>query len=79
MCNSQDKKAEIFYKNNYQESKENNNSVEKEEENLKKSSTFSISSLDNVTNNKIIFDKQTKKMLDKSEIDLKNNNIIHYC
>ena len=60
MCNFQDKKAEIFYKNNYQESKENN-SVEKEEENLKKTSSFFMSSLDNITNNKIIFDKQTKK------------------
>ncbi len=33
-----------------------------------------MSSFDNITNNKIIFDKQTKKMLDKSETDLKNNN-----
>ena len=71
MGNYQDKKAEIFYKNNYQESKEN--SVEKEEEN-KKSSSFSMSSLDNITNNKTIFDKQTKKILEKSETDLKNNN-----
>jgi hypothetical protein len=70
--NYQDKKAEIFYKNNYQESKEN--SAEKEEENLKKSSSFSMSSLDNITNNKTIFDKQTKKILEKSETDLKNNN-----
>ena len=40
----------------------------------KKTSSFSLSSLDNITNNKIIFDKQTKKMLDKSETELKNNN-----
>ena len=72
MCNFQDKKAEIFYKNNYKESKENI-SVEKEENN-KKNSSFSFSSLDNITNNKIIFDKQTKKILDKSETELKNNN-----
>ena len=72
VCNYQDKKAEIFYKNNYQDSK-GNNSLDKEETN-KKTSSFSLSSLDNITNNKIIFDKQTKKMLDKSETELKNNN-----
>ena len=74
MCNYQDKKAEIFYKNNYKETKEMI-SVEKEENNpVKGNSSFSFSSVDNITNNKIIFDKQTKKMLDKSETDLKNNN-----
>ena len=74
VCNYQDKKAEIFYKNNYQDTKDNN-SIEKEENfNMKKTSSFSLSSLDNITNNKIIFDKQTKKMLDKSETELKNNN-----
>ena len=73
MCNFQDKKAEIFYKNNYKESKENA-SIDKEENNIKKTSSFSISSFDNITNNKIIFDKQTKKLLDKSETELKNNN-----
>ena len=72
ICNFQDKKAEIFYKNNYKESKENA-SIEKEENN-KKNSSFSFSSFDNITNNKIIFDKQTKKILDKSETELKNNN-----
>ena len=72
VCNYQDKKAELFYKNNYQDSK-GNNSLDKEEMN-KKTSSFSLSSLDNITNNKIIFDKQTKKMLDKSETELKNNN-----
>ena len=73
MNNFQDKKAEIFYKNNYKESKENV-SLEKEENNFKKNSSISISSFDNITNNKIIFDKYTKKMLDKSETELKNNN-----
>ena len=73
MNNFQDKKAEIFYKNNYKDSKENI-SAEKEENNLKKNSSLSITSFDNVTNNKIIFDKYTKKMLDKSETELKNNN-----
>ena len=73
MCNYQDKKAEIFYKNNYKETKENI-STEKDENNNKKNSSFSLSSFDNITNNKIIFDKQTKKILDKSETELKNNN-----
>ena len=73
MCIFQDKKAEIFYKNNYKESKENI-SIEKEDNNIKKNSSFSLSSFDNITNNKIIFDKQTRKMLDKSEAELKKNN-----
>ena len=73
MSNFQDKKAEIFYKNNYKDSKENF-TVEKEENINKKNSSLSISSFDNITNNKIIFDKYTKKMLDKSETELKNNN-----
>ena len=73
MGNFQDKKAEIFYKNNYKTSKDNL-SGEKEENNLKKNSSISITSFDNMTNNKIIFDKYTRKMLDKSESELKNNN-----
>ena len=73
MGNFQDKKAEIFYKNNYKTSKDNI-SGEKEENNFKKNSSNSLTSFDNVTNNKIIFDKYTKKMLDKSETELKNNN-----
>ena len=74
MCNFEDKKAEIFYKNNYKESKQNI-SMEKEENNInKKNSSFSLSSFDNITNNKIIFDKQTKKILDRSQTESKNNN-----
>jgi hypothetical protein len=73
MNNYQDKNAEIFYKNNYKDSKENL-SAEKEENHYKKNSSISITSFDNITNNKIIFDKYTKKMLDKSETELKNNN-----
>ena len=73
MCNFQDKKAEIFYKNNYKESKDII-SMDKEENNYKKNSSLSLTSFDNITNNKIIFDKHTKKMLDKSETELKNNN-----
>ena len=33
-----------------------------------------MTSLDKITNNKIIFDEYTKKMLDKSETEIKNNN-----
>ena len=73
MCNFQDKKAEIFYKNNYKDTKQNI-SLEKEEINNKKNSSFSLSSFDNITNNKIIFDKQTKKILDRSQTESKNNN-----
>ncbi len=74
MCNFQDKRAEIFYKNNYKESKENISNEREENNNRKKTSSSSLTSLDNITNNKIIFDKYTKKMLDKSETEIKNNN-----
>ena len=81
VCKYQDKKAEIYYKNNYMDTKKNNSIKEKEEKeekeenkDIKKSLSFSLSSLDNVTNNKIIFDKQTRKILDKSETELRNNN-----
>ena len=84
VCKYQDKKAEIYYKNNYMDTKKNNSIKEKQEKeekeekeenkDIKKSLSFSLSSLDNVTNNKIIFDKQTRKILDKSETELKNNN-----
>ena len=73
MCNYQDKKAEVFYKDNYKESKENisNEKNNKKEDN---NSNSSMTSLDNITNNKTIFDKYTKKMLEKSETEIKNNN-----
>ena len=60
----EDKKAEIFYKNNYADSA--NELEEKEKENSEKKSSSSLSSLDNITNNKIIFDKRTKKMIDNN-------------
>ena len=56
-----DKKAEIFYKDNYADDiddKENKNNNSNEDES-------SLSSLDNITNNKTIFDKKTKLLLDK--------------
>ena len=74
MCNFQDKKAEIFYKNNYELSKDNIFIDKEYNNNFKKNDSLSLTSFDNITNNKIIFDKYTKKMLDKSETDLKNNN-----
>ncbi len=87
MCEYQDNKAELFYKNNYQESKEEiseklkkqkknkEQKKSKKKNNLKKNSSisFSSSSLDNVTNNKIIFDKETKRMLDRTHDGYNNN------
>ena len=54
-------KAEIFYKNNYKDdsslkNNENNDDIE--------NNTSSLSSLDNITNNKIIFDKRNKNIID---------------
>ena len=59
-----DRKAEVFYKNNYAESV--NEIEEKEKENSNHSSSSSLSSLDNITDNKIIFDKRTKKIIDEN-------------
>ena len=78
MCDYEDNKAEIFYKNNYEESKdelsgkENSAGKNKEKDKDIKNTTMSFSSFDNTTNNEIIFDKETKKILDKNETD--NNN-----
>ena len=75
----EDNKAELFYKNNYQHNNSHNlfdKSLSKEKyknkSNNKKNSSFSFSSLDNLTNNKIIFDKKTKKMLERVETDVNN-------
>ena len=80
MCDYEDNKAELFYKNNYKESKEIsdkltiNKNKNKNKNNKKNSSfSFSFSSLDNITNNKIIFDKETKKMLERTQTDYNNN------
>ena len=62
----EDKKAEIFYKNNYADSINEIDEKEKEKENSEKKSSSSLSSLDNITNNKIIFDKRTKKIIDNN-------------
>ena len=60
--NYEDKKAEIFYKKNYGNSEEEEKEKEKESSNKS-----SLSSLDNITNNKIIFDKKIKSIIDNNE------------
>ena len=77
MCDYEDNKAELFYKKNYQQSKELSDKIslkEKKKDKNKKNSSLSISfsSLDNITNNKIIFDKETKKMLERTETEENN-------
>ena len=57
MENYGDDKAEVFYKNNYEKSNSNNEQSEKH-------NSESLSSLDNITDNKIIFTKKTKKIID---------------
>ena len=62
----EDKMAEIFYKNNYADSINELEEKEKDKENSDKKSSSSLSSLDNITNNKIIFDKRTKNLIDNN-------------
>ena len=59
MENYGDDKAEVFYKNNY----ENTNS---KNEQTDKHNSESLSSLDNITDNKIIFTKKAKKIIDNN-------------
>ena len=59
MHNYNDNKAEIFYKKNYATSNE-------EEEEKESSSDSSLSSLDNITDNKNIFDKKTRYLIDNN-------------
>ena len=58
MHNYQDKKAEIFYKNNYSRSTNEKNISDDN------SGTSSLSSSDHYTNNKIIFNTKTKLLID---------------
>ena len=60
--NCQDNKAEIFYKKNLKNSKDNDISTTKKNE----SESDSLSSLDNITDNKFIFTKKTKKIIDQN-------------
>ena len=64
MHSYEEKKAEIFYKNNYEEEITKNDEIEKEQ--LEKYESSSLSSLDNITDNKIIFTKLNKKIIDNN-------------
>ena len=63
--NYEDNKAEIFYKNNYEDSNIN------KEEKSDKGESSTLSSLDNITYNKTIFDKRNKEIIEK-DLDSKN-------
>ena len=56
-------KAEIFYKNNYKDDSTMKNSDNEDE---KENNSSSLSSLDNITNNKTIFDKKNKNIIDNN-------------
>ena len=64
----EDNKAEIFYKNNY------NDSNLKDEDKSDKCESSSLSSLDNITYNKVIFDKRNKEIIE-NDLDSKNISI----
>ena len=57
-----DEKAELYYKDNFGVS-----NSEKEEEISGKNNSNSYSSLDNITNNKLIFDDKNKFLIEKNE------------
>ena len=57
-----DEKAELYYKDNFGVS-----NSEKEEEISRKNNSNSYSSLDNITNNKLIFDDKNKFLIEKNE------------
>ena len=59
MQSFEDDKAELFYKKNFED-------TNTKEDELKLKSQSSLSSLDNITDNKIIFTKKTKKIIDKN-------------
>ena len=60
----EEQKAEIFYKNNYEDDNSKNDETQKEEN--QKSESSSLSSLDDITDNKIIFTKLNKKIIDNN-------------
>ena len=57
-----DEKAELYYKDNFGVS-----NSEKEDDISRKNNSNSFSSLDNITNNKIIFDDKNKFLIEKNE------------
>ena len=62
MQNYNDEKAELYYKDNFGVS-----NSEKDEEISRKNNSMSLSSLDNITNNKTIFNEKNKFLIDKNE------------
>ena len=64
MHSYEEQKAEIFYKNNYEDEISKNENSEKEQK--QKSESSSLSSLDDITDNKIIFTKLNKKIIDNN-------------
>ena len=58
----EDDRAELFYKKNFEDS----NSKDDDKDKSEKRNSESLSSLDNITDNKIIFTKKTKKIIDKN-------------
>ena len=64
MHSYEEQKAEIFYKNNYEN--ENSKNEETEKEIKQKTDSSSLSSLDDITDNKIIFTKMNKKIIDNN-------------
>ena len=61
MHNYGDEKAENFYKNNFETS-----GSESDDQNISDKGSSSLSSLDNITDNKTIFTKKNKKMIDNN-------------
>ena len=68
MSNYEDTKAEIFYKNNYADDEDEKKNKDKKKI---KNDSSSLSSLDNITDNKIIFNEKNKLIIDK-DLDSKN-------
>ena len=70
--NYQDKKAEVFYKNNYTRTTNEKNMSDDN------SVTSSLSSSDHYTNNKIIFDTKTKLLLDGKKDHHSNTSFMDF-
>ena len=66
----EEKKAEDFYVNNY-ENEESKNKKENKSRSNEYNSESSLSSLDNITNNKTIFDERNRKIID-NDLNFKN-------
>ena len=62
MQNYGDEKAELYYKDNFGVS-----NSDKDEDISRKNNSMSLSSLDNITSNKTIFDEKNKFLIDKNE------------